>query len=206
MTEVDRRTALQWSTALAATLGIGACSRLPSGAPSAAIGYGKDPPLTAPVRQVWPKLLSARQRHDLAALIDIVTPGIDGSPAGSALGLIDFFDEWLGAPYPDMTADRGLILPMLETVDGLADRAQPARHRSVSGLAAGAHAAAFARFCVLAAAAYYTTAAGFTAIGFIGNEPRETFDGPPPEVLAHFDVEFAKLALGQNISDPERLK
>lgn len=197
MSGVDRRTVIGWGALVAGVVGAGwGVTHLPSGAPSGRElppGYGKDPPLVDPKRHVWPRLLDEGLRRDLAALIDIVVPGIDGSPPGSALGLVDFFDEWLGAPYPDMVADRALIMPMLAEVAGLAELAERPRAAGVAALGNGSTRPAFARFCVLAAAAYHTTPPGIAALGYVGNEARESFDGPPPEVLAHFDAEFAKL-------------
>jgi len=117
----------------------------------------------------------------------VVTPG------GVQAGLVPFFEEWLGAPYPVMRADRALLMPLIEHPDGLG--ARPAgEHRSyLAGLAGSPLGPALRRFSVLAAAAYATTPAGFSAIGFVGNEPRASFDGPPPAVLARLDAEFAKL-------------
>lgn len=197
MSGVDRRAVIGWGAVVAGVVGAGwGVTTLPSGAPSGKElppGYGKDPPLVNPKRQPWPRVLAVDIRADLAALIDIVVPGIDGSPPGSALGLVDFFDEWLGAPYPDMIADRALIMPMLEGEAGLARRTHAARAARVAALRSGATAPAFARVCVLAAAAYYTTPKGIAALGYIGNEARERFDGPPRDVIAHFDAELANL-------------
>lgn len=197
MSGVDRRAVLGWGAVVAGVVGAGwGVTHLPSGAPSGRElppGYGKDPPMVDPKQQTWPRVIDKRARPDLAALIDMVVPGIDGSPPGSALGLVDFFDEWLGAPYPDMLADHDLIMPMLKRVSGLAALPATARGARVAALRSGGTALAFDRFCVLAAAAYHTTPQGIAALGYIGNEPRPTFDGPPPDVLAYFDAEFAKL-------------
>ena len=198
MSRIDRRSVIGWGAVVAAAVGVKwGISTLPSGAPrgedaAEATGYGVDPLLTTPKRHVWPRILDAAAQRDLAALIDIVVPGIDGGPSGSSVGLVAFFDEWLGAPYPDMVADRALIMPLLEAFRGVARDAATRRTQRIERLA-GPLARAFARFCVLAAAAYHTTPLGVTALGFVGNEPRPTFDGPPPQVLAHFDAEFAKL-------------
>lgn len=199
MSGIDRRAVIGWSALVAGVVGAGwGVSTLPSGAPSGRKlpdGYGKDPPLVDPRRYTWPRVIPPAARGDLAALIDVVVPGIDGSSPGSTLGLVDFFDEWLGAPYPDMVADHALIMPMLAEVAGLAELAGGPRAERVAVLGTGATRPAFARFCVLAAAAYHTTPQGIVAIGYVGNEARESFDGPPPEVIAHFDAEFAKLEL-----------
>ena len=47
----------------------------------------------------------------------------------------------------------------------------------------------FSRFRSLAAAAYYATPEGWDAIGYVGNQPSLTYDGPPEAVLAHLGVE-----------------
>lgn len=197
MSGPDRRAVLGWSALVAGAVGAGwGVISLPSGAPSGRdlpSGYGKDPPLIDPKRHVWPRVLANSMRTDLAALIDVVVPGIDGSPRGSALGLVDFFDEWLGAPYADMVADRALIMPMLQLLTGLASEPAAAREARVGALRSGESAAAFARFCMLAAAAYHTTPQGIAALGYIGNEARDRFDGPPKKIIDHFDAEFAKL-------------
>ena len=47
----------------------------------------------------------------------------------------------------------------------------------------------FMKFRSLSAAGYYSTQEGWKAIGFVGNVPTATFDGPPPEVLRQLSVE-----------------
>jgi hypothetical protein len=47
----------------------------------------------------------------------------------------------------------------------------------------------FRRFRSLAAAAYYATPAGWEAIGYVGNQPSLTYEGPPQEVLTRLGVE-----------------
>ena len=41
----------------------------------------------------------------------------------------------------------------------------------------------FKKFRDLTAGGYYTTPEGMKDIGYVGNVPLATFDGPPPEVL-----------------------
>ena len=50
-------------------------------------------------------------------------------------------------------------------------------------------AAFFSRFRGLAGGAYFATPEGWRAIGYVGNIPLPSFDGPPPEVLARLGVE-----------------
>jgi hypothetical protein len=123
-----------------------------------------------------------------------------GSPAASAVGVVDFLDEWISAPYPDQAEDRAIVLPGLAWIDLEADRrfgrgfadlddaqktaicddiCHTARARPEFKQPAGF----FATFRNLTAAGYYTTPPGRKDIGYVGNMPLATFDGPPPEVL-----------------------
>ena len=47
----------------------------------------------------------------------------------------------------------------------------------------------FVRFRTLAASAYYSTEAGWKALGYVGNVAMTSFDGPPPEVLTKLGIE-----------------
>jgi hypothetical protein len=166
-----------------------------------AAGYGMDPNLAAPAHAPWPLTLTAQQRVAAVAVMDAILPGDIGAPAASAVGLVDFLDEWVSAPYPDQQSDAALLVPMLDGIDREAVRrfgkgagsSSPAEIESL--VANVAQAPAFRRLCVLAAAAYYTSPAGFTAIGFVGNEPRTRFDGPPAEVLVGLELKMAQLAV-----------
>ena len=41
----------------------------------------------------------------------------------------------------------------------------------------------------LVATAFFTTTEGMADIGYVGNVPTATFDGPPPEVLKRLGLE-----------------
>src|SRR5687768_1766000 len=72
-------------------------------------GYGTDPDLMRrPV--TWPRTLSSSQLAALAALCDIVLPAEPPHPTASAVGVHEFLDEWVSAPYPKMQEDRALML------------------------------------------------------------------------------------------------
>jgi hypothetical protein len=115
------------------------------------------------------------------------------------MGLPDFIDEWVSAPYPDQLKDRPII------VDGL-----KALGPRVLGIEAGRRAAAlaalpaatdeatakfFRRFRALVVGAYYTTEAGFKDIGYIGNVARTVDPGPSEAVKAAIEAQLEKLGL-----------
>lgn len=208
----NRRAVVQWAALIAALQQRAAfpAAAAAQGDPSReaeAAGYGRDPPLNPPEGSRWPRVLETREREAAHWLLDEVLPADEGLPAASELGLVDFLAEWLSAPYRQHQSDRALIRPLLCTCAGELQQGpesaarwlQTVSERAAAGTggrpetAADAHAAAFARLRLLAAAAYYTTAPGITAIGFVGNEPRERFDGPPEAVLQRFDAALRAL-------------
>jgi hypothetical protein len=198
---LDRRTAFKWVLAVAAAL------RMPDALGAeiekviAAKGYGKDPDLirTYAPGQLWQLTLSDSQRKSVSALADAILPKEGEWPAASTLGVVDFIDEWISAPYPQMSEDRTLILQGLEW---LSDQAQRRFKNELSALDANqldvlcaelAPGSAqrkdspalpfFARFRQLVAGAYYTTPQGMRDIGYVGNIPLASYDGPPEAVL-----------------------
>lgn len=79
-------------------------------------GYGTDPDLLK--RTVtWPRILGPSQLATLAVLCDIVLPAEPPHPSARAIGVHEFLDEWLSAPYPQMQADRAVILGGLAALD-----------------------------------------------------------------------------------------
>lgn len=213
---VDRRTTLSW---LLRALALGASptvhidlaqARTPQqGKPQSATrdaspcasgehGYGRDPNLLHP-HITWPLTLSAQQKGAVARLADVFLPQIGASPAASAVGVPDFLDEWISAPYPQQQADRKVILDGLATMEsespgplnGLATaQVESLVARLHSRAVAGEDAAAqfFSRFRNVCLVGYYTTLTGVAELGYVGYQPSATFAGPPPEVLARLGV------------------
>src|SRR5690606_2969395 len=128
---MDRRDAIKWMLTAAASMALpdGAFAEqsgtgaLPS-APVTATGYGPDPSMVKIYKpgDVWPLTLDDTQRKAARALCDVIIPADDTSPSASAVGVPDFIDEWVSAPYPDQAADRGLILEGLAWIDAEARR------------------------------------------------------------------------------------
>lgn len=202
---MDRRTTIKWMLAAAAsvpalqlTFAAGVASAVASGQR----GYGTDPDLMKEWKPggPWPLTLTDAGRETVRALCDLIIPADEHSPAASTVGVVDFIDEWISAPYPQQRGDRDLIVPGLEWIEtesqrrfgkafpALAD-AQRARIAddicSTSKAAPEFSAAAkfFAKFRDLTAGGFYTTPIGMKDIGYVGNVPLATFDGPPLEAL-----------------------
>jgi len=204
---LDRRTTIKWMFAAAATVpSLQALGYTPE--PQARdvaanqAGYGTDPDLMKEWRPggPWPLTLGVQARLTTAALCDLIIPADDVSPSASSVGVMDFIDEWISAPYPQQRADRELILPGLTWIDSEAQgrfgksfaALEPAQREAIANdicnpakAAPGAATAArfFAKFRDLTAGGFYTTPVGMKDIGYVGNVPLMKFDGPPPEVL-----------------------
>ena len=217
----DRRTTLKWvlaaAAAMAGPLGSHAHAHAP-GAPahpgtpgSSAIpdlparkGYGTDPDLSKVYKpgDLWPLTLTGPQRETSKALCDLIIPADPSSPSASEVGVVDFIDEWISAPYEQHRLDRIVILEGLVWLDAeaasryglgssfaalsqqqqtaicddicLADKATPNFAKAAKF---------FARYRDLTAGGFYTTPQGRQDLRYVGNVPSTHFDGPPPEVL-----------------------
>lgn len=173
----------------------------PMDVPSAK-GYGTDPKLT-PVYapgSFWPLTFTASQRKTTKALADVMFPKDDLGPAASEVGVPEMLDEWISAPYPQQQKDRPIILDGLQWLEEESSKRFNKSFADLNGeqqralcddicyppkakapFKKAAH--FFDRFRSLSAGAYYTTPAGWKAIGYVGNIPLASFDGPPAEVL-----------------------
>jgi hypothetical protein len=159
---------------------------------------------------LWPLTLTPTQRLTVAALCDTIIPGDIQSPAASTVGVPDFIDEWISAPYGaseyskfsgfSFGADRLLILDGLAWLEAesvrrfgkifmkLAENEKTKICDDICYLPGAkvefqAAARFFARIRDLTAGGFYTTPAGVKDLKYVGNTPLAQFDGPPPEVL-----------------------
>ncbi|MGH8242759.1 MAG: gluconate 2-dehydrogenase subunit 3 family protein [Steroidobacteraceae bacterium] len=205
--KIDRRTTIQWMLAASAALrvapGLGfSGAEAVQSTVAAVAGYGTDPDLMRLYEpgDAWPLTMSAAERHTAAALCDLIVPADADSPSASEVGVVEFLDEWISAPYSAQQADRETVLAGLQWLD---EESQRRFERDFAALTAGQMTAIcdeicflprtpdrlrtaatfFARFRDLAAGGYYTSPAGMQAIRYVGNVALPRFDGPPPEVL-----------------------
>jgi hypothetical protein len=71
-------------------------------------GIGFDPSLLK--KEIpWPRLLTEAEKRTVAALADLLIPADEFGPAASAVGVPDFIDEWVSAPYEPQIKDRQTI-------------------------------------------------------------------------------------------------
>ena len=198
---IDRRTAIAWIGAVGAATGAGVivAGCHPSPKPGTK-GYGTDPNLLHPAKAPWPRLLSKDELQAAAVLCDFILPATADAPAATALGVPDFIDEWVSAPYPDQLKDRPVIRDGLKAlIPAMGDAAK--RQAALAALPAATDEptkAFFKRFRALTIGAYYTTEAGFKDIGYIGNQARPSDPGPSDEAKAHVRAALAKLGLKES--------
>ena len=161
--------------------------------PGAVRGYGRDPNLLE--RTVtWPRTLTLEQLQVLTSLCNIILPAEPPHPSAADVAAEVFLDEWLSAPYPDMRADRRIILEGLNTLDADARRKwgipfhevdSPQKLSIFDQWSSGNDRQVLfcRRVIALVCAGYYTTRQGHAALGYIGNVGRMEFPGPPPEIV-----------------------
>jgi hypothetical protein len=206
---MDRRTTIKWMFAAAAAAPslkdvsfAAAPDALARDVAADQAGYGTDPALLKEWKPggPWPLTLSADARKTAGALCDLIIPADDVSPAASAVGVVDFVDEWISAPYPNQRGDREIILPGLAWIEaesrqrfgkGFAAASDAERAKIADDICSPQRAASgfqeaakfFAKFRDLTAGGFYTTPIGMKDIGYTGNVPLVSFDGPPLEAL-----------------------
>jgi hypothetical protein len=201
---MDRRTTIKWVLAASAAWPLAAPRQAQADSVS---GYGTDPKLLRVYYpgQVWPLTLTAAQRRLAGVLVDLIIPADEHSPSASAVGVVDFIDEWLSAPYPDNQRDREMVLRGLRWLDAEAMRRagkafaalEAARQHGIcddicdAARAAPRHRTAarfFARYRDLTAGGFYSSPAGRSDLNYTGNVALTRFDGPPAELLKRLNL------------------
>lgn len=203
---MDRRAAIKWMLAGAAAMALRETITFGSVEIKRAEGYGTDPDLMRDYRpgDLWPLTFSEAQRKTAAVLCDVIIPADEKSPAASSLGVHDFIDEWISAPYPLHRADRDTILDGLRWLDEESRRRyrggfsaidlrekraicdELCRETTTSRSEKPVH--FFSKFRDLTAGGFYTTREGMADVGYVGNIPLSSFDGPPRRILARLGL------------------
>ncbi len=163
-----------------------------------AAGTPSDPDLLAPAVP-WEMALTDEEMRLVAALSDIVIPADDRSPAASAVGVPGYINEFVSAPGHEEALARlrgGLAWLNRQARERFGAAEFPALTGSQVHEICDAirfepdappelrpQARFFDEFRDMVSTGFWTTEEGMRDLGFVGNIPLPSFDGPPPEVL-----------------------
>ncbi len=157
----------------------------------------KDPDLNNPVYP-WALELSEAELRTLAALCDMIIPADSETPAASALGVPQYINEHVSAPYPQHKADLIEVRGGLTWLEGESltrfrkafSEIQPSQKAAICDELSQPnsplppHAVAFfSKIRNMTASGYFTTRQGMTWVGYIGNTPSVEFPPPPEATL-----------------------
>ncbi|MBM4186160.1 MAG: gluconate 2-dehydrogenase subunit 3 family protein [Gemmatimonadetes bacterium] len=182
-------------------------SPLPRGQPErrrGPAGTPSDPDLLRPT-VTWAKQLTEGELVTLSALCDLIIPADDTSPSASAVGVPDFINEWVSAPYD---YQRSVLIQLRGGLVWLNNESARRHGKSFASASPAEQAAIADQICYeprvqpeylaaarmfdlvrdLTATGFYTTREGMADLRYLGNVPLQKFDGPPPEVLRHLGL------------------
>ena len=198
--QLSRREALKRVIGLSIAL---SALEMPAFANTPLRGIGTDPNLLK--KEIpWPLVLTDAEMKTVKVLGDIIIPADEHGPEASAVGVPEFINEWVSAPYEQQQGDLETLRKGLVWLDAESQRrfkknyadAAPEQQTAIlddivkEGTEARKQAYSFFKmFRDRAAGGYYSTPIGWKAIGYVGNTPMAEFPGPPPEVLKHLGLE-----------------
>jgi hypothetical protein len=153
----------------------------------------------------WKFVLTDKEMKTVTPLCDLIMPADDRSPAASAVGVPDFINEWVSAPYEQNKNELKLFqwgLAWLETTakerfkKSFGELAEKEQRSICDAFAFGGttpkelmkQAQFFTRFRHLTVGAFYTTPEGRKDLQFMGNVALTAYPEPPPEVLKHLGL------------------
>jgi hypothetical protein len=155
----------------------------------------------------WDKPLVDTELATLTVLCDLIIPGDDDAPPPSKIGVADFLNEWIGAPYPQNIADREILrggLGWLDTHSQSLHSApfrelEPAQQTAILDSICGASEippalayghAFFRKLRSLTLGGYYTHSSSWKSLGYIGNMPMGgAYPGVPDEITKRLGLE-----------------
>jgi hypothetical protein len=213
---LSRRATLEWMAAVsfvtALPRGIRAAASAPNSSPQITSGYGTDPNLKEPVVP-WPLVMEPYQLKLTAALADLILPASAAAPAASVLGVAEFINEWVSAPYSDQVKDRTRLIEGLRWIDAESVRRGQRNFlesdssvrqgimndigRKPPRATYGVQSLFFNRFRFLVVSSYYTTPDGFEDIGYTGNIPLAAYPPMTDEERTILDGALSKLGVSR---------
>lgn len=161
----------------------------------------------------WPKILTDDHRAQLEKFSDLILPATDTAPAPSAIGIGDFFDDWVSAPYPYMTGTRREVYEGFAWMDAQAQRlfgvewmgTTEAQAKQILDMMRDGEgkdgplsrpSGMYLHLRKIIIGAYYTTPEGEADLGHIAAEPISgDYLGPTGEALLHIQEIIEDLGL-----------
>ena len=207
----SRRDAIKWITTAAA--GTAAAAKAaptetepsPPAYPSRYVLH--DPDYSKPYVCPWDKVMSPDELKATAALADIILPKDANGPAASEVGIADFMNEWISAPYEEHHEASEIIrgglgwlntesfnrfekrfdelteAQQIQIVDDICDPARAKPEHKVG-------AAFFKQFRQLVLDGYYTHSSNWKQLGYIGNVTiAGPYPGVPEEIIKKLGLE-----------------
>jgi len=187
--KTSRRLTLQWVASMSIVMALPRTTKAEARNGTqrlSSLGYGRDPDMGI-AAVPWPLIMSATELHKTAVISDLILPGTTSAPAPSSIGIAEFINEWISAPYEEQLRDRSIVRDGLGWLDTEAIRrnnrtflasTEEIRRSILDDLSTGSSKSFFAqgqllfrRLRVLVVGAYYTTPEGFRDIGYTGNVP-----------------------------------
>jgi hypothetical protein len=165
-----------------------------------------DPDYTNPTIP-WDKPMGESELATLTVLVDLILPADDESPAASAIGLPDFLNEWVGAPYPENREDHDTIRGGVSWIN---THSYKLHSKEFKDLAVGQQTAILDTICdpskaapelasgtrffkklrMLSLGGYYSHPATWKSLGYVGNVPiAGPYPGVPDEVIKLLGLE-----------------
>ncbi len=170
-------------------------------------GYGTDPDLQKIYKtgELWPLTFTEPERRTAGVLADIIIPADAVSPKATEVGVLDFLDEWVSAPYRSHRRDRKIIRAGLAWLDeeatlrfanNFADITPEQQIAICDDICSVARASAshltaarfFGLFRDLVSGGFYTTKIGWADVKYVGNVASVSFAGPPDSVLKKLGI------------------
>lgn len=207
---LSRRNALKW---LAGTAAAPAALRAAPGetepAPQATPERHPfhDPDFSKPATGPWTRLLTADELKLVTVLADIILPKDESGPAASEVGVPDFINEWVSAPYPEQRESCEIVrgglawlntqsfkshekafvdLPGAQQTSLLDTICDPAK--AAPGLQTGV--AFFKEFRQLCLGGYYTHSTTWKHLGYVGNiSVGGPYPGVPQDVIEKYGLQ-----------------
>lgn len=209
---MNRRDTLKWLTASSAAGAAVTAKAAPGETEAAPPAYPTrfnlhDPDFAKATSGPWERLLSGEELKTVTALADLILPKDDHGPAASEVGVPEFINEWISAPYDANREDRETIrgglawlntesfrrhgkrfdelmaaqqTPILDDICGAA----PTKPEHATG------ARFFACFRQLCLGGYYTHSATWKHLGYVGNTAiGGAYPGVPAEIIQKLGLE-----------------